>query len=32
MSGRHAHVEKLSDVELHKELRKRGYPAGPVVG
>jgi len=32
MSGRPARVEKLSDAELYKELRKRGFQAGPVVG
>jgi len=32
MSGRTAHVENLSDVELYNELTKYGFPAGPVVG
>jgi len=32
MSGRTAHIENLSDAELYKELSKRGFPAGPVVG
>jgi len=31
MSGRLAHVENLSDVELYEELTKHGFPAGPVV-
>jgi hypothetical protein len=32
MSGRPANVENLSDAELYKELRKRGFRTGPIVG
>jgi hypothetical protein len=32
MSGTLAYVENLTDAELYKELRKHGFPAGPVVG
>lgn len=31
MSGTLAYVENLTDAELYKELRKHGFPAGPVV-
>jgi hypothetical protein len=27
-----ADVENLTDVELYNELKKHGFPAGPVVG
>lgn len=31
MSGIFAHVENLTDAELYNELKKHGFPAGPVV-
>jgi hypothetical protein len=32
MSGILAYVENLTDAELYNELKKHGFPAGPVVG
>jgi hypothetical protein len=32
MSGIIDYVENLTDGEVYNELKKHGFPAGPVVG